>query len=127
MRNAHDFGGELLSDDYIDRQWRKLKQINAEGIGVELKTENEHTVVVRVLDGGPAANSMQVSVDDRIVGVGNGDDGEIVDTVNLSLADVVDLIAGPAGTTVRLKIVSGDSPLESSGKVITVVRDKIRL
>lgn len=29
MRNAEDFGGELLSDGYIDHQWKKLKSLRS--------------------------------------------------------------------------------------------------
>jgi len=47
--------------------------LSLEGIGTALQTENEYTVIRRIIAGGPAALSEQVSVDDRIVGVGNGE------------------------------------------------------
>jgi len=94
--------------------------LSLEGIGAALQTENEYTVVQRVIAGGPAALSELVSVDDRIVGVGDGEKGEIVDVVSWPLLDVVDLIRGPKGSTVRLKILPGaiDLPtfyLDSAG------------
>jgi carboxyl-terminal processing protease len=101
--------------------------LSLEGIGAALQTENEYTVVRRVIAGGPAALSEQVSVDDRIVGVGNGEKEEIVDVVSWPLADVVDLIRGPKGSSVRLKILPGKAPAGSPPKVITLVRDKIKL
>ncbi len=101
--------------------------LSLEGIGAALQTEDEYTVVRRVIAGGPAALSELVSVDDRIVGVGQGKDAEIVDVVSWPLADVVDLIRGPKGSTIRLNIVPGNAPAGSPPKLITLVRDKIKL
>jgi len=101
--------------------------LSLEGIGAALQTENENTVVRRVIAGGPAALSEQVSVEDRIIGVGNGKKEEIVDVVSWPLNDVVDLIRGPKGSTVRLKILPGNAPEGTPPKVITLVRDKIKL
>jgi len=101
--------------------------LSLEGIGAALQTDGEYTVVRRVIAGGPAAMSELVSVDDRIVGVGDDEDGEIVDVVSWPLNDVVDLIRGPKGSTVRLEILPGNAPAGSPPKVITLVRDKIKL
>ena len=101
--------------------------LSLEGIGAALQTENEHTVVRRIIAGGPAAVSQLVSVDDRIVGVGSGEDEDIVDVVSWPLADVVDLIRGPKGSTVRLKILPGNAPAGSPPEIVTLVRDKIKL
>jgi len=101
--------------------------LSLEGIGAALQTENEYTVVQRVITGGPAAKSELVSVDDRIVGVGNGADGEIVDVVSWPLSDVVDLIRGPKGSTVRLKLLSASAPEGATPEIVTLVRDKIKL
>ncbi|MBX2880412.1 MAG: carboxy terminal-processing peptidase [Granulosicoccus sp.] len=101
--------------------------LSLEGIGAALQTEDEYTVVQRVIAGGPAAMSEQLSEDDRIVGVGQGEDEEIVDVVSWSLNDVVDLIRGPKGSTVRLEILPASAPEGAPPKVITLVRDKIKL
>jgi len=99
--------------------------LSLEGIGAALRTENEYTVVQRVIPGGPAALSEKISADDRIIGVG-GDD-EIVDVVSWPLSDVVDLIRGPKGSTIQLKIVPGNAPEGSPPEIITLVRDEIKL
>ena len=80
-----------------------------------------------MVDGGSAAISKQMSAGDRILGVGNDKNSEIVDTLNWSLNDVVDLIAGQKGTTVRLKILPANAPAKSSPKIVALVRDKVRL
>lgn len=101
--------------------------LSLEGIGAALRTENEHTVVQRVIPGGPAASSEQIAIDDRIVGVGDGEKGTIADVVSWPLHDVVDLIRGPKGSTVRLKILPANAPAGSPPTIIKLVRDKIKL
>ena len=101
--------------------------LSLEGIGAALQTENEYTVVQRIIAGGPASKSEQLSADDRIVGVGEGKTKDIVDVVSWPLNDVVDLIRGPKGSTVRLKVLSAGAAEGAPPKVITLVRDKIKL
>ena len=97
--------------------------LSLEGIGAALQTDNEHTVVRRLIPGGPAARSNKLKVDDRIVGVGQGDDEEITDVVSWRLEDVVDLIRGPKDSVVRLEVLHKDGPSE----IITLVRNTIEL
>ncbi len=101
--------------------------LSLEGIGAALRTENEYTVVDRVIAGGPAALSNQLNAEDRIIGVGDGEKEEIVDIVSWPLEDVVDLIRGPKGSTIRLKTLPTNAPAGSLPTVITLVRDKIKL
>ena len=100
--------------------------LSLEGIGAALQTEDEYTVVRRIIAGGPAALSKLLSVDDRIIGV--GDKGkEMVDVISWPISDVVDLIRGPKGSTVKLKILPGGSPVGTPPTIISLVRDKIKL
>lgn len=100
--------------------------LSLEGIGAALQTENEHTIVRRVIPGAPADLSNLLFVGDRITGVAQ-DDGEMVDVVGWRLADVVDLIRGPKGSVVRLEILPADEPLGGSRRDIRLVRDKVKL
>ena len=101
--------------------------LSLEGIGAALQTENEHTVVRRIIAGGPAALSGKLHVDDRIIGVGQGMDSEIVDVISWRLEDVVDLIRGPKTSVVRLQILPGDAPPGTPPSTIALVRDTINL
>ncbi|MCU0767229.1 MAG: carboxy terminal-processing peptidase [Gammaproteobacteria bacterium] len=85
-------------------------RLSLEGIGAVLRSENENTVVQRTVPGGPAALSGQVHAGDTIVGVGQGDTGEVQDVVGWRLQDVVDQIRGPKGSTVRLQVVPKGMP-----------------
>lgn len=100
--------------------------LSLEGIGAALQTENEHTVVRRVIPGAPADLSKLLFVGDRITGVAQ-DKEEIVDIVGWRLADVVDLIRGPKGSVVRLEVLPADEPLGGSRREIRLVRDKVKL
>jgi carboxyl-terminal processing protease len=66
-------------------------------------------------------------VNDRIVAVGQGAEGEMVDVVGWRIDDVVKLIKGPKGTTVRLKILPAELGVNGMARDITLVRDKIKL
>ncbi len=100
--------------------------LSLEGIGAALQNENEHTLVRRIITGGPADLSGSLEADDRIVGVGQGDE-EIVDVVGWRLADVVDLIRGPKGSVVRLEVLPKGVPIGGQTKIISLVRNKIKL
>jgi len=98
-----------------------------EGIGAVLSTEDDYTKVVEIVSGGPADKAGELHANDRISAVGQGDSGEMVDVIGWRIDDVVQLIRGPKGTTVRLQILPADAPLGSTPKIIKIVRDKVRL
>jgi carboxyl-terminal processing protease len=98
-----------------------------EGIGARLQTDNDYTKVVEIVPGGPADKSKLIQVNDRIIGVGQGDKGEIVDVIGWRIDDVVKLIKGPKGTKVRLVLLPAETGLNGQPVTITLVRDKIKL
>ncbi|WP_427981637.1 carboxy terminal-processing peptidase [Agarivorans sp.] len=100
--------------------------LSLEGIGAVLQGEDEYTVIRSLVPGGPAALSNQLGPDDKIVGVAQGED-EIVDIIGWRLDDVVDLIKGPKGTTVRLEVLSAGGKVDGKTKIVDIVRDKVRL
>lgn len=101
--------------------------LSFEGIGAQLTSEGDYTKVVRILPGGPADKSEQLWANDKIVGVGQGEDGEIVDVIGMKLDDVVQMIRGPKGSKVVLEIIPAQSPPGSPTKTVSLVRDKIDL
>ncbi len=102
-------------------------RLSLEGIGAVLRNENDYTVVQSTVPGGPAGNSGQVHSGDRIIGVGQEGDGEILDVVGWRLQDVVEKIRGAKGTVVRLLILPEDEGAGGQSKVVKLVRDKIKL
>ena len=101
-------------------------RLSLDGIGAVLQTDDEYTLVRRVISGGPADIAGELKSDDRIIGVGQENEA-IVDVIGWRLGDVVDLIRGPKGTAVKLSILSGKYGLDGKPQTITIIRDKIKL
>jgi carboxyl-terminal processing protease len=108
-------------------EYRIQMSLNYDGIGATLQLQDEYVAVINVIEGGPAALDGTLKPKDRIVGVGQGEDGEIVDVVGWRLDEVVDLIRGPGGSTVRLQVLPGGAAPGSPAGVIPLVRDKVKL
>ncbi len=102
-------------------------RLSLEGIGAVLRSENEYTEIQSVVSGGPAKRSGQLHAGDRIVAVAQGSDGEMVDVVGWRLQEVVKLIRGPKGSTVRLQVLPKDEVINGKPKEVAIVRDKIKL
>jgi carboxyl-terminal processing protease len=100
--------------------------LSLEGIGAELRSIEDYTVIHRIVTGGPADKSKQLKSKDRIVGVAQGEK-DFEDVIGWRLDDVVELIKGSKGTTVRLQVLSGDSDDEANVNVVSIVRDIIKL
>ena len=101
--------------------------LSLEGIGAVLQNENEMTLVREVVTGGPAELSGELHADDRIVGIGQGDDGDIVDVIGWRLDDVVDLIRGPKGSIVRLEVLPKGVAVDGPTEFVSITRDTIKL
>ncbi|NMB83554.1 MAG: carboxy terminal-processing peptidase, partial [Ignavibacteria bacterium] len=102
-------------------------KLSLEGIGAQLRSENDYTIVANVIPGGPAHKSGLLNEEDRIVGVAQGDDGEFVDIIGWRLDDAIQLIRGKKGTVVRLQILKANDNLNSAPKEIKLVRDEVKL
>ena len=100
--------------------------LSLEGIGAVLQAEDEFTKVVRLVTAGPAYKQGQLKPADRIVGVAQGSE-EIVDIVGWRLDEVVDLVRGPASSTVRLEVLPAGASVGAETKIISIVRGRVKL
>ncbi|WP_229838484.1 carboxy terminal-processing peptidase [Roseivirga thermotolerans] len=98
-----------------------------EGIGATLQQDNDYTKIVELRPGGPAFLSGQVNKDDRVVGVAQGADGEMIDVIGWRSDEVAGQIRGPKGTLVRLELLPAGASPGAETKVVSLVRDKINL
>jgi carboxyl-terminal processing protease len=102
-------------------------KLSLEGIGASLKQDNDYTVVASVIAGGPAAKSGLVKEEDKIVGVAQAEDGEMVDVVGWRLDETIKLIRGKKGTLVRLQIIHAKDGPSDPPHEIKLIRDEIKL
>ncbi|EEB79980.1 C-terminal processing peptidase subfamily, putative [marine gamma proteobacterium HTCC2148] len=101
--------------------------LSLEGIGAVLQAEDEYTKVARLVPKGPADKQGDLEPSDKIVGVGQGDEGDIEDVIGWRLDEVVQLIRGPKDSTVRLQVIPGKSKSTDERKTITIVRNEVKL
>ena len=97
------------------------------GIGASLQLEDEYVTVQEVIAGGPAATDGTLAQKDRIVGVAEGPEGDVVDVVGWRLDDVVELIRGPGDTVVRLQILPAGALPGSQTRELPLTRGKVTL
>ena len=86
-----------------------------------------YTSISSLVPGGPAEKTEQLKPEDKIIGVGQDDDGEIVDVIGWRIDDVVDLIRGPKGSKVRLQIIPTNAISDSETEEIEIVRNVVKL
>jgi carboxyl-terminal processing protease len=97
------------------------------GIGASLQTEDDYVHIVSIIPGGPASIDGTLEPNDKIIGVAQGADGEMVDVIGWRLDDVVDLIRGKADTVVRLQIIPAGTLPGNSERVLQLNRGQVRL
>ena len=100
--------------------------LSLEGIGAVLRSEDDYTSVVRLVPGGPAAKTGKIKPADRIISVGQGERGPLIDVVGWRLDDVVQLIRGTKGSKVRLEVVP-DKAEGQTAKVVQITRNTVKL
>ena len=108
-------------------EYRIQMSLSYDGIGASLQLTNDYVTVINVIAGGPAQLDGQLKPEDRITGVAQGDDGEVVDVIGWRLDDVVQIIRGPGGTVVRLQILPAGAAPGSPERVLSLIRDKVKL
>jgi carboxyl-terminal processing protease len=101
--------------------------LSLEGIGAVLQMDDEYTKVSSLVAKGPADKQGELQPADRIVAVGQGEAGAMEDVIGWRLDEVVELIRGPKDTVVRLQVIPAKSKSTDERKLITIVRNKVKL
>jgi carboxyl-terminal processing protease len=84
--------------------WNLRMNLSFQGIGAILSYEEEKAKIQELMPGGPAIQSKKIKVGDKIIKVGQGERGRLRNVIGWRLDDIVELIRGEEGTTVRLEI-----------------------
>jgi carboxyl-terminal processing protease len=108
-------------------EYRIQMSLNYEGIGASLQLVDDYVTIMNVIEGGPAAVAGSLTVNDRIVSVGQGTSGAMTDVIGWRIDDVVQLIRGKGGTTVRLAILPAGAAPGTPEKTLNFVRGKVTL
>jgi carboxyl-terminal processing protease len=121
--SALDPHSSYLSPEATE-DFRINMNLSLEGIGASLSNEDGYTVIQELIPGGAASKSNLVQAKDKIIAVSNGK-GEMVNVVDMDLKEVVRMIRGKAGTTVKLQILREKPEIQRLS--ISLVRSKVEL
>lgn len=126
IARAYDPHSEYFSQQQYDN-FRIGMNKSLTGIGAMLQKDEEQggATIEGLVVGGPASKGGDLEVKDRVIGVAQGPEGDFVDVVEMKLSDIVDLIRGEIGTTVRLKVVPSVEATDI--KFVDIVRETIDL
>ncbi len=117
--------------DYLDPRsadrFNQSMSLSLEGIGAQLQKQDDVVVIRELIAGGPAATSGEFTPGDRIVGVGQGANGQMEDVIGWRIDDVVEKIKGPKGTQVRLDVIPAAMGMDAKPARILLTRARIRL
>jgi len=102
-------------------------RLSLEGIGAVLQSRDEYTIIREIVPGSPAALSGKLKVGDRIVGVAQGPKGPFTDVLGWRIDDVVQLVRGEKGSTVRLDVLPVDAGPDGKHLIVPIVRKKISM
>ena len=97
-----------------------------EGIGATLRREGEYTIIVDLVEGGPAERSGQIQPNDKIIAVAQAD-GIAHDVVDMRLDKVVKQIRGKKGSTVHLTLIPAEAADQAATKEVTLIRDRVEI
>jgi carboxyl-terminal processing protease len=98
-----------------------------EGIGATLQVQNDYVTINTIVPGGPADKSHQLNPGDKIVAVGQGQQGPYQNVIGWRIENAIALIRGTKGTTVRLQVIPKGSNNASKPMTVAMVREKIIL
>ena len=120
---TYDPHSEYLSPSEMEN-FNINMRLSLVGIGALLRSEDGYAKISELIAGGPAQMDGQLKVNDKITAVAQGKDSKFVDTIDMRLDKVVEMIRGKKSSVVRLQVVPADG---KARKVIDIVRDEVKL
>src|SRR4029434_5842456 len=125
LAQTYDPHSEYLSKSELENFSINMR-LSLVGIGAVLQSDEGYAKIMELVAGGPANKDGRLQVGDRVSGVAQGDK-EFVDTVDMKLDKVVEMIRGKKDTVVRLQVIPANATDPSTRKIVTITRDEIKL
>jgi carboxyl-terminal processing protease len=126
LAQVYDPHSDYMGPDQL-KSFESDMNLSLIGIGASLRTVDGYCKIMELIPGGPAARSGLMKNGDRIVGVSQKEGDEFTDVIDLPINQAVSLIRGKKGTPVLLNIIPADAADDSARKVITIIREEIKL
>jgi len=108
----------------VSENFRNQIREQMEGIGAAIKDNDGDLEVTTIIPGSPSAKDGRLKKGDIILGIGQGESGNVEQVAGLKLSEVVRRIRGKAGTVVRLQIVRPGEPKRP--RTFNLVRGKVQ-
>ncbi len=122
---TYDPHSEYMSRSQLDN-FNITIGLKLRGIGAVLVSEEGYAKIRELIPGGPADLSGRIKVGDRISAVAQGE-GEFVETADMKLDKVVEMIRGKEDTVVRLRMIPANATDPSARKVVEITRKEVTL
>ncbi len=125
LAQSYDPHSDYMSKSQLDNFYINMK-LSLVGIGAVLRSEDGYAQIMELVPGGPAAKDGRIKVGDRVSAVAQGDK-EYVDTVDMKLDKVVEMIRGKKDTIVRLQVLPVAASDPGERRTIEIKRDEVKL
>ncbi len=125
MTKVYDPHSEYMSPR-SEEDFNINMKLSLVGIGALLTNEDGYTKIVKIIPGGPADLDGRLKAEDRIIAVAQ-EDSEPVDTLDMPVNKVVNLIRGKENTKVFLTILEASKGSSAVPMVISLTRQNVRL
>lgn len=123
LTTSFDPHTSYMSPDSFEN-FQIVMSLNLDGIGAQLMSEDGFTKLTSIVPGGAADKDGRLKPGDKILAVGQGEEGPMSDVIDMKLDDVVQQIRGTAGTVVRLSVMPADG---GETQIYNITRAKITL
>jgi carboxyl-terminal processing protease len=125
LAQTYDPHSEYMSRSELENFSINMR-LSLVGIGAVLQSDEGYAKIMELVAGGPASKDGRLKVGDRVTAVAQGEK-DFVDTVDMKLDKVVEMIRGKKNTVVRLQVFPGNATDPSVRKVIEITREEIKL
>jgi len=125
LAQTYDPHSEYMSRSELENFSINMK-LSLVGIGAVLRSDEGYAKIMELVPGGPASKGGKIKVGDRVTAVAQGDK-DFVDTIDMKLDKVVEMIRGKKDSIVRLQVIPRSATDPSVRKIIEIKRDEIKL